>query len=118
MHEVNIAKEHAGYATCRKKKSDKDCRKLRERKLQKKVQNVADGKGQLHDGFPELQDNQKSTISAILTNPAIISGHHFEHMWFVDNLNVLYQVHVVSVKCSKQSKVPKVTATDWMKEMT
>ena len=63
--------------------------------------------------FPELQDNQRSTITAILTNPAIIIGFHFEHMWFVDNQNVLYQGHVLSVKCSKRSSMPKVTATYW-----
>ena len=50
----------------------------------KKMQDVADGKAQLHDEFPELQDNQRSTITAILTNPAIIIGFHFEHMWFVE----------------------------------
>ena len=42
------------------------------------LQDVADGKAQLHDEFPELQDNQRSTITAILTNPAIINGFHFE----------------------------------------
>ena len=72
---------------------------------------MADGKAQLHDEFPELQDNQRSTITAILTNPAIIIGFHFEHMWFVDNQNVLYQGHVLSVKCSKRSNMPKFTAT-------
>ena len=77
------------------------------------MQDVADGKAQLHDEFPELQDNQRSTITAILTNPAIIIGFHFEHMWFVDNQNVLCQGHVLSVKCSKRSNMPKVTTTYW-----
>ena len=79
----------------------------------KKMQDVADGKAQLHDEFPELQDNQRSTITAILTNPAIIIGFHFEHMWFVDNQNVLCQGHVLSVKCCKRSNMPKVTTTYW-----
>ena len=35
------------------------------------MQDVADGKAQLHDEFQELQDNQKNTITAILTNPAV-----------------------------------------------
>ena len=56
-----------------------------EENCKKKLQDVADGKAQLHDEFPELQDNQRSTITAILTNLAIIIGFHFEHMWFVDN---------------------------------
>ena len=55
-----------------------------EENCKKKLQDVADEKAQLHDKFPELQDNQRSTITAILTNPAIIIGFHFEHMWFVD----------------------------------
>ena len=46
--------------------------------------------------------------AAILTNPAVIIGLHFEHMWFVNNQNVLYQGHVLSVKCSKRSNMPKV----------
>ena len=71
---------------------------------------MADGKAQLYDEFPELQDNQRSTISAILTNPAVIIGLH---MWFVDNQNVLYQGHLLSVKCSKRSNMTKVIATYW-----
>ena len=74
---------------------------------------MADGKAQLHDEFPELQDNQRSTITAILSNPAVNIGLHFEHMWFVNNQSVLYQGHVLSVKCSKRSSMPNVTATYW-----
>ena len=74
---------------------------------------VADGKAQLRDEVPELQDNQRRTITAIPTNPAVIIGLHFEHMWFVNNQNVLYQGHVLSVKCSKRSNMPKVTVTYW-----
>ena len=74
---------------------------------------MVDGKTQLHDEFPELQNNQRSTITAILTNPAVIIRLHFEHMWFVDNQNVLYQGHVLSVKCSKRSNMPQITATYW-----
>ena len=50
-------------------------------------------------------------LTAILTNPAV--GLHFEHMWFVNNQIVLYQGHVLSVKCSKRSNMPKVTVTYW-----
>ena len=96
MHEVNIAKEQ-------------DMR-LVEKKIRQKIADLKENFKRrcrmllmaMHDGFPELQDNQRSTISAIVTTPAIISGHHFEHMWFVNNQNVLYHVHVVSVKCSKR----------------
>ena len=76
-----------------------------EENCKKKMQDVADGKAQLHDEFPELQDNQRSTSTAILTNPAVVIGLHFEHMWFVNNQNVLYQGHVLSLKCSKRSNI-------------
>ena len=48
-----------------------------------------------------------------LIHAAIIIGLHFEHMWFVNNQIVLYQGHVLSVKCSKRSNMPKVTANYW-----
>ena len=60
-------------------------------------------------------------LTAILTNPAVIIGLHFEHMWFVNNQIVLYQGHVLSVKCSKRSNMPKVTGNTMkikMKEIT
>ena len=101
-------KKKTGQATCRKK------RWHIQKKTAKNLQDVADGKAQLQDKFPELQDNQRSTITAILTNPALIIGLHFEHMWFVNNQSVLYQGHVLSVKCSKRSNMPKVTATYWI----
>ena len=76
------------------------------------ISNVADGKAQLHDDFPaELR--KAPLLPVILTNPAIINGLHFEHLWFVNNQNFLYQSHVISVKCSKRSNVPKVTSTYW-----
>ena len=56
------------------------------------LQDVADGKAQLRDEFPELQDIQRRTITAILTNPAVSIGLHFEHiMWQSrDGGNALY----------------------------
>ena len=40
----------------------------------------------------------RKAIYSSLEYQAII-GLHFEHMWFVNNQNVLYQGHVLSVKC-------------------
>ena len=109
MHEKILQKKQDKRLVEKNQKKDGTFR----RKLQKNLQDVADGKAQLQDEFPELQDNQRSTIAAILTNPAVIIGPHFEHMWFVNNQIVLYQGHVLSVKCSKGSNMPKVTATYW-----
>ena len=99
--------KRTGQATCRKKSEKKW---HIQKKTAKKLQDVADGKAQLHDEFPELQDNQRAPL---LQYSPIIIGLHFEHMWFVNNQSVLYQGHVLSVKCSKRSNMPKVTATYW-----
>ena len=53
MHEKHIAKEQDKRLVEKTQKKDGTFR----RKLQKKLQDVADGKAQLHDEFPELQDN-------------------------------------------------------------
>ena len=42
-----------------------------------------------------------------------IDGLYFEHLWFVNEENVLYQGKIVAIKLSKNSKVYKVTATYW-----
>ena len=61
----------------------------------------------------ELDDDQANIIKNILHDPISISGHYFEHMWFVNEQNVLYEGHITSVKCSSKSSIPKVTATYW-----
>ena len=102
---------------CKKKKQDKQLVEKNQKKMAhsedncKKLQDVAHGKAQLQDEFPELQDNQRSTITAILTNPAVMIGLHFEYMCFVNNQIVLYQGHVLSVKCSKRSNICNLLET-------
>ena len=48
---------------------------------------------------------------AILANPEVIDGLNFEHVWFVNEENALYQGKIVAVKLSTNCKVYKVTAT-------
>ena len=55
----------------------------------------------------------ESHIKAILANPEVIDGLCFEHLWFVNEENVLYQGKIVAVKLSKNCKGYKVTATYW-----
>ena len=41
----------------------------------------------------------------------MISGHYFEHMWFVNEQNVCYMK--ASVICSSKSNIAKITAPYW-----
>ena len=82
------------------------------RKLQKKIQSVAKGNGELCIEFPEMDESHINITKAILANPEVINGLYFEHLWFVNEENVLYQGKT-AVKLSKNCKVYKVTATYW-----
>ena len=42
-----------------------------------------------------------------------LNGLYFEQLWYVDNQNVLYNGHIICVKQSKKSQVPKVVITYW-----
>ena len=33
--------------------------------------------------------------------------HYFQHMWFVNGQNMLYEGHITSLKCSSKSKITK-----------
>ena len=80
------------------------------RKLQKKIQSVAERNAELCIEFPEMDE---SHIKAILANSEVIDGLCFEHLWFVNEENVLYLSKIVAVKLSKNCKGYKVTATYW-----
>ena len=43
----------------------------------------------------------ESHIKAILANPEVIDGLCFEHLWFVNEENVLYQGKIVAAKLSR-----------------
>ena len=51
-------------------------------------------------------------IKAILANPEVIDGLYFEHLWFINEANVLYQGKIVAVNLSKKFKIYKVTGTN------
>ena len=59
--------------------------------------------------FQELNDDQANIIKNILHDPLCVSGHYFEHMWFVDEQNVLYEGHTISVKLLSKFNVAKIT---------
>ena len=95
-HELNVAKEQDKRLLERNQKKDSSYR----RKLQKKIQSVAEGNAELCIEFPEMDESHINITKAIL---------YFEHLWFVNEENVLYQGKIVAVKLSKN----KVTATYW-----
>ena len=107
--ELNIAKEQDKRLLERNQKKDSSYR----RKLQKKIQSVAEGNAGLCIEFPEMDESHINITKAILANPEVIDGLDFEHLWFVNEENVLYQGKIVAVKLSKNCKVYKVTATYW-----
>ena len=84
-----------------------------QRKLQKKIQSVAEGNAELCIEFSEMDESHINITKAILANPKVIDGLFFEHLWFVNEENVLYQGKIIAVKLSNNCKVYKVTATYW-----
>ena len=66
--------------------------------LQKKLISVAEGKSELSVEFSDLTDDQMNTISEVLGNPCTINGIYCEHLWFVNQQNVMYKGHFINVK--------------------
>ena len=71
------------------------------------------GKSELSLEFSDLTDDQMNTISEVLANSCTVNGLYCEHLWFVNQQNVIYKGHVINVKHSKKLKTPKVTVTYW-----
>ena len=105
MHELNIAKEQDKLLLERNQKKDSSYR----RKLQMKIQSIAEGNAELSIEFPEMDESHVNITKAILANPEVIDGLNFKHLWFL--MKKMY--YTVAVKLSKNCKVYKVTATYW-----
>ena len=69
---------------------------------------VAECNAELCIEFPEMDESHINISKAILANPEVIDGLDFEHLWFVNEENVLYQGKIVAVKFAKNCKVYKV----------
>ena len=59
-----------------------------------------------------------NSISEVLASPCMVNGLYCEHLWFVNQQNVMYKGHVINVKYSKKSTTPKVTVTYWKYDET
>ena len=79
--ELNVAKEQDKRLLERNQKKDSSYR----RKLQKKMQSVAEGNAELCIEFPEMDESHTNITKAILANPEVIDGLYFEHLWFVND---------------------------------
>ena len=110
-------------ASCKKPKDEMQV-------LEGKIKLISEGETDLYNEFPDLtrgqvnttrgqanttrgQANttrgQANTMSIALSNPCTINDLYFEHMWFIDGRNVMYNGHIISVKTSGKYKIPKVT---------
>ena len=78
------------------------------RKIEKKLQCVAEKEVELSNEFPDISECKKNVILSVLSNVSVINGLHFEQLWYVDHHNVQYNGHIICVKQSKKSQVPIV----------
>ena len=83
------------------------------RSIEKKLRCVVEMEHNLLNEFPELSPHQVSIILKVLSDTSSILGLYFEHLWYVNEKNVLYNGHLVSVKPLTKSKVPKVIVFYW-----
>ena len=75
-HELNFAKEQDKRLLERDQKKDSSYR----RKLQKKIQSVAEGNAELCIEFPEMDESHINITKAIYANPEVINGLYFEQL--------------------------------------
>ena len=73
-------------------------------------------KRNLSNEFPDISECKRNVILSILSNVSVIDDLYFEQLWYVDHHNVLYNGHIICVKQSKKSQVPKVIITYWKNE--
>ena len=68
------------------------------RKIEKKLQCVAEKKEELSNEFPDISECKRNVILSVLSNVSVIIGLYFEQLWHVDHQNVLYNGHIIFVK--------------------
>ena len=61
--------------------------------------------------FPDITECKRNVILSVLSNVSVINDLYFEQLWYVDLHNVLDNGHIICVKQSKKSQVPKVIIT-------
>ena len=93
VHEKNIARLQEQRQKVKNQKKEDTFR----RSIEKKLRCVVEMEHNLLNEFPELSPHQVSIILRVLSDTSSILGLYFEHLWYVNEKNVLYNVHVVSV---------------------
>ena len=109
VHEQNIARLQDQRQRVKNQKKEDTFRKS----IEKKLRCVVEKEDNLLNEFPKLSPHQITTILNILSDISSILGLYFEHLWYVNEKNVLYNGHVVFVKPYTKSKIPKVIVTYW-----
>ena len=109
VHEKNIARLQEQRRKVKNQKKEDTFR----RSIEKKLRCVVEMEHNLLNEFPELSPHQVSIILKVLSDTSSILGLYFEHLWYVNEKNVLHNGHVVSVKPLTKSKVPKVIVFYW-----
>ena len=77
------------------------------------MQCVAEKELDLSSEFQDISECEKNVILSVLSNASVLNGLYFEQLQYVDNQNGLYNGHIICVKQSKKSQVPKVVTTYW-----
>ena len=72
---------------------------------------MAEKEVELLNEFPDISEFKRNVILSVLSNVSAINDLYFEQLWYVDRHNVLYNGHIICVKQSKKSQVPKVIIT-------
>ena len=65
------------------------------RKIEKKLQCVAEKELDLSNEFQDISECKKNVILSVLSNVSVLNGLYFEQLWYVDNQNVLYNGHIM-----------------------
>ena len=81
--------------------------------VDKKLLSTAENVENLEKDFSELSEAQRSTILTVLSDVPSLNGVYFEHVWYVEEHNVLYNGHIIVVKPLMKFKIPKVIVTYW-----
>ena len=102
MHEQNIAK----IQDQRQKRMNQKKEDSFRRGVETKLRSVAENLENLEKEFPELSEAQRSTILTVMSDSSSLNGLYFEHVWYVNEHNVLYNGHIIFVKPLTKSKIP------------
>ena len=90
QHEHNISVLHDQQLKDKKKKENS----IR-RKIEKKLQCVAEKEVELSNEFSDISECKWNVILSVLSYVSVINDLYFEQLWYADHHNVLYNGHII-----------------------